>query len=342
LATSFSAPSQPTLTAPSTFKLSEKATLFLDGDLAMRMPATMKPGSPVTGHGGVQRMTSSREEAAARMELDGVGFEMRVYETYARSSDLEHDVRVDAARESPGATVTSGAFGEAWHGYEAIARKGAQVGDGERPLLYAAYVRSSTSTVKIVAFYLDRAGLPYRDGWIALCRRIVATIRNGDEPVDVSAGSRMIGHRDFKLEFSTPVEWVGAATSPVMAGPVSLGYRLRRIGELAQPGPICDLEVGDAVETDVTGHDPLTATTSPGTILGHPVTWRTWTEQAGVLVACDAPGALRSLDVHVACRSTKPEDVAVMRTIMETVQVPDGTIELQPPRRFRKLPAPTP
>ena len=212
--------------------MSDAPTIVLGGDLTLILPK------------GVQREdrpdTNWRDESRfAYEDDDGMKFVIVAVEMYSLASktptnDIARHIRARGIKaKSAPKELSVAAPLRAWE----VAVKPDRT--APMPLAYAAFIRSSDSSVQALYFYVDRESLSNIGIWTPFARTIASSASAGKSRVDFEGGERIIAFGTSRLSIKKPAGWyVGRAQSDES----TTRYRLRKLGRLGDDAPYCDLE----------------------------------------------------------------------------------------------------
>lgn len=284
---------------------------LLDGRLTVELPAGMR--LEPRAHDLMAAEASGEDETRAVTDVGDVRFVMMTYELYLTAGG---DLPAAAAAEEKAENEPSGkleplAVARPLVAYAEVPAPGQPVEDAN--LVLSVWVASADHTVQLVAFYVNPAGAADLARWTALARRIAGTLAAGPRKLDLAAGDRKLGD----LTIRVPSGWT-LATQP---GPDFAVYHLRALGTLGgAASSTCSVYVGDypSYQYEQAGIDAAKVASSPGTLLGASVEWKTWSTPDASMTEAMAPHGGEK--VHVFCAAKSETDLAALRSIAETLR----------------------
>ena len=304
------APASPGPASPRQAGRDARVTL-LDGRLTVELPAGMR--LEPRAHDLMAAETSGEDETRAVTDVGAVRFVMMTYELYlGAGGDLAAAVAAEETADgNPSAKLEPLAVARPLVAYAVAPAPGQPVEDAN--LVLSVWIASPDHTVQLIGFYVNPAGAADAARWAALARRIAGTLAAGPRQLELAAGDRKLGD----LTIRVPEGWT-LATQP---GPDFTVYHLRALGTLGgDAGSTCSVYVGDfpSYQYVQAGIDASKVGSSPGTLLGASVAWKTWSTPDASLTEAMAPHG--GEQVHVFCAAKTDRGLAALRSIAETLR----------------------
>ncbi|HOX42563.1 MAG TPA: hypothetical protein PK668_03145 [Myxococcota bacterium] len=268
-------------------------------------------------------------EDESRLVLDhqGVRLVVMVYELYARvEGDLLGAVRADVSAgwgaQAKDCKLEALAVGKP---LAAVANTPPRpTGAGPANLVLGVYVRHGDGLAQYLAFYVSPEGVPAAEGWIALARRMAATLGQGRRALSLTAGERRLRGLDGGfLVIRTPA----GTSQSTQQGPDFLVHHLRLVAPLGTVGASCGLYQGGhpSYQHRQTGLPEGQVEQHKGTLLGQEVSWQRWQREGRHMLEgiVPMPGS-NGLNVHAFCGAPTAAELEPLRAMLEGLRFEGG------------------